>query len=496
MESQQGQVEISLAVNNRVITLTLPAEETLLFTLRERLSLKGTKNGCDEGVCGSCTILVDGRAMRACKLKTAQLDGAKVTTIEGVAQSSQLHPIQDAFIREGAIGCGFCTPGMVMAALALLETDPRPSEEQIKRALQPNLCRCVGYWPIVRAIRRVTGQPVERHYHAVGQVPSMRVVGQDVPRVDAVEKVTGQAVFADDLDFPDMLYAATVRSAHPYARIRGVDPSSALSLPDVVTVLTARDIPGENAHGKTVADQPILAADAVSYYGQPIALVAAQSLDVARQAAEQVVVDYDPLLPVLTAEEALSLGGANILHQAEVSRGDTRRGFEEAAVVVEDVFRTQRTDPLFLEPPAGVARIDAQEQLVLHAACQYPYGIRRQIARALAIGEDQVRVLQTTCGGAFGGKVEASVHLHLALLAWRLRRPVKMVYTRQETFLGTVKRHPMIMRYRVGADADGKLTAMEIRILADTGAFETSVRLRNFRTVSEENEWRLTTSLR
>lgn len=474
MSTERDLVRVSLEVNGHKHRLALPAKETLLETLRERLSLRGTKNGCGEGICGSCTVLVDGRARRACVARTTELSGAKITTIEGLAPGGQLHPLQEAFIQEGAVGCGFCTPGMLMVALALLRADPSPSEGRIKRALQPNLCRCLGYWPILRAIQRAAGQKVQRRCRAQGRTGSLRLIGCSVPRIDAVEKVTGQAVFADDLVVPDMLCAATVRSTCPHARLLDIDASAALGLPGVVAVLTARDIPGENSFGKTVADQPILADDLISYYGQPVALVAANSMELARAAAEKVVVTCELLPPVLMEDTFEAGKPEHVLHHIHISQGDIRAGFERAAVTVEETFRTQRTDPLFLEPPAGVAQVDPQGHLLLHTACQHPYGVQRQIARALAIDEDRVRLLQTTCGGAFGGKVEASVQIHLALLAWRLRCSVKMVYTRAETFLSAVKRHPMLMKYRAAADSRGRLTAMQVTLLADTGAFETS----------------------
>lgn len=475
MDNASCLVDVQLNVNGIQYNLTVTEEETLIHTLRERLLLLGTKNGCSEGTCGACTVMVDGKARRACLLKTVDLAGAHVCTIEGVACGNKLHPLQEAFIQEGAVGCGFCTPGMVMASLALIEAESMPSESQIRRALQPNLCRCTGYWPIIRAVQRATGQMVDRRFLISSTTEPMRVVGQSVPKVDAIEKVTGKSRFADDLRFPNMVHAFTVRSPHPHARLLGIDSTEALAIPGVVAVVTAQDIPGFNGFGKNISDQPILATDYVSYRGQPVALVVAESQALAQQASTLVQVSYEVLSPVLSPEDAMSSGQADdIFAHVEVQSGDLNRGFAEAAVVVERTFRTQRTDAYFLEPAAGVAKIDENGCIVIYTACQHPYGARQQIAQALAIPENKVRIIMTACGGGFGAKVEASVQVHLGLVAWLLRKPVKMVLTRDESLLTTPKRHPMVMKYRVGANAKGQLTAAEIEILEDTGAFETS----------------------
>ncbi len=475
MNNESLLIDVTMEVNGILRRVAVSPTETLLHTLRERLRLVGTKNGCNEGTCGACTVIIDGLARRACRTKTVDLNGAHILTIEGVAAGKELHPLQKTFIEEGAVGCGFCTPGMIMAALALLEAEPCPSEEQIKRALQPNLCRCTGYWPIVRAIQKVAGQKVDQRFHRLGANKSMRVVGQSIPKVDAIEKVTGQSRFAEDLYLPDMVHAATVRSPHPYARLLDIDSKEALAIPGVLAVVTAKDIPGTNGFGKNFSDQPILAEDFVSYRGQPVALVVAESHELAHQAIDQVIVNYEVLEPVLSPEEAISSESADqMFAHVEVQSGDLNQGFSEADVIVERTFRTQHTDAYFLEPEAGLAEIDVDGCIVIHTACQHPYGVRQQIAQALDVPVTSVRLAMTTCGGGFGGKVEAPVQVHLGLLAWLLRRPVKITLTRGETLLTTPKRHPMVMKYRVGANADGQLTAAEIKILEDTGAFETS----------------------
>jgi CO/xanthine dehydrogenase Mo-binding subunit/aerobic-type carbon monoxide dehydrogenase small subunit (CoxS/CutS family) len=475
MRQQKNMVKVVLEINGQSHSLLVEREESLLDTLRNRLSLLGAKRGCEEGVCGACTVIVQGKARRSCRLKTAQLEGATVRTIESLSEGESLHPLQSAFIEEGAVGCGFCTPGMIMSTLALIEQNPVPDLREIKRALQPNLCRCSGYWPAIRAVQRATGQPVKLSRQHTGVAEPMRVVGRTVLKADAVAKVNGQATFGADIQAPDLAHAVLIRSPYAHARLLHIDSSPAMEIPGVLAVLTADDIPGENAFGKNVADQPILATDVVRYRGQPVALVVAETREVALRAAEKVYVQYEVLPAVLTAEEAAERDWReDVLHHIEIRKGDVERGFGQASVTVERIFRTQRTDALFLEPPAGVAEVDEDGTLLLHAACQYPYGMRQQVARALALSTEQVRIVQVACGGAFGAKVESTIHLPLAVAAWRLRRPVKMVLSRDEVFLSVVKRHPMILKYRVGAEGDGKLSAMQIEIMSDTGAFETS----------------------
>jgi CO/xanthine dehydrogenase Mo-binding subunit len=415
---------------------------------------------------------VQGEAKRSCRLKTARLQGAQVRTIESVGDGEDLHSLQRAFIEEGAVGCGFCTPGMIMAALALIEQNPTPDVKEIKGALQPNLCRCTGYWPAIRAVQRATGQPIEMSRRHTGMTDPMRIVGRNVQKVDAAAKVSGRAVFGADIEASGIAHAVLIRSPHAHARLLHVDPSVAIGIDGVLAVLVADDIPGKNAFGFNVLDQPILASDEVCYIGQPVALLVAESAEIARRAAEKVDVLYEPLPAVLTAEEAVVHGRPeDILHHIELRRGDVEEGFSQATTIVERTYRTQRTDALYMEPDAGVADVDEDGTLLLYAACQNPYGMREDIAHALAIPIEQVQILGVQCGGAFGAKVESTIHLPLALAAWKLKRPVKMVFSREEVFLSSVKRHPMTMKYRVGANADGRLTAMRIEILSDPGAF-------------------------
>jgi xanthine dehydrogenase molybdenum-binding subunit len=465
---------ISLYVNSFPYQIEIEPRTTLLEVLRDELRLTGTKNGCGQGHCGACTVIVDGEAVRSCIYKASRADGAHVETIEGLAQDGKLHPLQEAFIKHGAVQCGFCTPGMIMAAKALLDAKPHPTDEQIKEALKHNLCRCTGYTRIIQAVRGATeGQPP--------QVPAtetpLAAVGRPVPRPDARAKVTGQATYAADLYFEGMLHVKVLRSKYPHARILGVDTSKAKTLPGVVAALTAEDVPGAKNHGVVRPDWPVLAYDKVRYVGDAIALVAAETEEIAVQALELIQVDYEPLPVVTSPQQALASNaplvhdGGNLLKHIQVRKGDAEKGFAEADVIVEREYRTPSLDHVFLEPEAGVAMMDEEGKITVYVGSQIPFDDRRQIAASLAIPQEKVRVKATQVGGAFGGKEDISVQIHVALLAQATGRPVKLVFTREESMIVHPKRHATTIRLRTGATRDGQLTAVQAEIYGDAGAY-------------------------
>jgi selenium-dependent xanthine dehydrogenase len=471
---------ISLYVNGTPRQVEIGPKTTLLEVLRDTLHLTGTKNGCGEGHCGTCTVIVDGKAVRSCITKASRADGARVETIEGLAENGELHPLQKAFIEHGAVQCGFCTPGMIMAAKALLDANPHPTDEEIKDTLKRNLCRCTGYTRIIQAIRGAAeGTPP--------QIPAtgspLAAVGRPIPRPDARAKVTGQATFAADLYFEGMLYAKVLRSTYPHARLLRVDTSKARDLPGVVAVLTAEDVPGAKNHGLVIPDWPVLAYDKVRYVGDAIALVAAETEEIAEKALELIQVDYEPLPVVTSPQEALAPDAplvhdsGNLLKHIQVRKGDAEEGFAEAQansrwhVVVEREYRTPTQEHAFMEPEAGVATIDDGGKITVYVGSQIPFDDRRQIAASLAIPEEKVRVKATQVGGAFGGKEDISVQIHVALLAQATGRPVKLVFTRQESLIVHPKRHATTIRLKMAATKDGKLTAVQAEIYGDAGAY-------------------------
>ena len=488
-------IKIKLTVNGIEHHLQVASTTTLADLLRRDLGLTGTKIGCGDGQCGSCTVLVDGKAVRACTYPARRADGKKVLTIEGLAASwgrpGELHPLQKAFIEHGAVQCGFCTPGLLMAAAALWNkmaaADSLPTEEEIKKALARNACRCTGYASILRAVQSAvheyhTGHPLPPV--SIETVEPLKVIGRSCPRPDAVAKVTGAARFADDYTFPGMLYGATLRAAYPHARILSIDTSQAQALPGVHAVLTHADVPGRNRHGLVIPDWPVLCEDKVRYLGDAVAIVAAETPEIARQALKLIQVEYEPLPVVANAEQAREPDAplvheewptGNLLEHIKVRHGDVEQGFAQADVIVEAEYRTPAYDHLFLEPECSIgvpAGYDADHpRLTVYVGSQIPYADRAQIAAALALPEEAVRVRGTLIGGGFGGKEDIMGQIHAALLAQATGRPVKILYDRDESLLAHPKRHATVIRIKTGARRDGTLTAVQAELVGDAGAY-------------------------
>lgn len=469
------QETISLDINDRSYEVVVSKKTMLLDVLRDQLHLTGTKNGCGHNACGACKVIVHGEAVNSCVYPAKKAVGRKIETIEGLARDDKLHPLQEALVRRGAVQCGFCTPGFIMAAKALLDRNPRPAREEIVEILTGNLCRCTGYTKIIEAVEEVAGLPAEAKPPLVEKEP-LHTVGRFLPRPDAVEKVTGRALYAADLYFDGMLYAKVLRSEYPHARLVKMDTSKAKALPGVAAVLTAEDIPGERNHGLARPDWPVLAYDKVRYLGDAMAIVAAETEEIAQEALELIEVEYEPLPIVSSPEEALEPGarpiheGGNVLEHIKVRKGDVEQGFTQADLIVENNYYTPRGDHCFLEPEAGVATID-EDVITVYVGSQIPFADRRQIAASLAIPEEKVRVIQTRVGGAFGGKEDISVQIHVALLAHLTGRPVKLVWSRQESMIAHPKRHQTSIWMKTGATREGRVLAVEARILGDSGAY-------------------------
>lgn len=468
---------IDFVVNGEERSVEVGERTTLLEVLREDLGLTGTKNGCGQGHCGACTVLVDGQAVQSCVYLARRADGATVETIEGLAPEGELHPLQQAFIDQGAVQCGFCTPGMIMAAKALLDQNPQPSPEEVLLALENNLCRCTGYSSIVRAVRQAVGLEVPEVELAPS--PPLEVVGRSLPRPDARDKVTGAARYAADYAVEGMAYAAVRRSDHAHARVLRIDTSSAQEMDGVVLILTATDIPGRSRHGLIRHDWPVLVdvGQEVRYRGDALAVVVAETEGQAKAAAEAIEVAYEVLPAVFSPREALQQGaptlheGGNLLRHIEVRKGDVEAGFEAADLVVEGTFQTPAIEHAFLEPEAALAVRQAPSRITLYVGSQIPFADREQIAATLNFPLEWVRVVQPAVGGAFGGKEDISVQIHAVLGTYRSGRPVKLVLDRQESIRVHPKRHATSIYLRVGVTREGRLTAVQAEILGDAGAY-------------------------
>ena len=479
--------EITLTVNNIQYQLTVKPGETLAALLRNQLRLTGTKIGCDEAECGSCTVLVDGEPMMSCIYPAARADGKSIVTIEGLAERVEegikLHPLQEAFVQHGAVQCGFCIPGQIMTAHALLKRNPDPTSDDVRHALKDTLCRCAGYPTIENAILAAahtlrTGDPLPLPV-IPDSIHQHQFVGHTHTRPDGVDKVTGQAIFTDDLEFEGMLFAKAKRAMVPHAILKRLDISKAQELEGVAAVLTADDIPGEHNHGLVIFDWPAIIAvgDPVRYVGDSVAIVAAETPEIAEQAVELIEVEFD-LLPVITDpvqalqdDQPKLHESGNLLKHIKVRKGDMDAGFADADIVLEHTFHTQTTDHAFMEPECSIAVPKDDGRMEIYVGSQIPYQDRSQVARILGWDENRVRIVGQKMGGGFGGKEDITGQIHVALLANVTQRPVKFLFDRHESLLVHPKRHATQIRVKLGAKKDGHILAIETELFGDTGAY-------------------------
>ena len=481
---------IELTVNGKKMSVAEQPGEMLSDLLRYRLGLTGTKIGCNEAECGACTVLVEGKPVLSCTFPAIKAHGKQVVTVEGLAAQAKvqdgngcLHPLQEAFIQYGAVQCGFCIPGQLMTAYALLAKNPQPSEAEIKYALKDTLCRCAGYPSIIQAIQAAgkamqMGQPVQEPAIPAAAKPQ-QAVGQLHPRPDAADKVTGRAIFTDDIQFEGMLHARVKRAMIPSAIVRKLDVSRARELPGVAAVLTAEDIPGEHNHGLVIPDWPSLVGvgEKIRTVGDAVAVVAAETRAIATQALELIAVEFDPLPVVSDPVQARQPGApeihasGNLLKHIKVRKGDVDQGFAEADVIVEHTFHTPIHDHAFMEPECSIARLKEDGRMQIYVGSQIPYSDRSQVARALGVPDEQVHVIGQLIGGGFGGKEDIAGQIHAALLARATGRPVKLLYDRHESLIAHPKRHATQIRVKAGTRQDGRLVAVETELYGDTGAY-------------------------
>lgn len=464
---------IELYLNGHRVTAA--GDMNLLEYLREEARLTSVKNGCGEGACGACMVLVDGRAKRACALTLGKVQGKQVVTVEGLAEREK-EIYAWAFAEAGAVQCGFCTPGMVISTKALLDRQPNPTVKQVKQALKYNLCRCTGYVKIEQAVL-LAARALRREIALVEGAGS--AVGARLRRVDAREKVLGTGQYVDDLQAEGMLYAAVLRAKHPRALVKVIDVTAAQAHPEVEAVLTAGDIPGNRYWGMIFKDWPALVATGESsrYVGDALALVAARTKAAAREALALIRVEYEELKPVTTTAEALQEEapsihpGGNILSTTMVNRGDAREALAGSKYVVTQRYTTPPTEHAFMEPESALAIPTSEGGITVYVSCQSVYEDRHGIAAILGLPLEKVRVISKLVGGAFGGKEDLSVQHHAALLARHTGKPVKLTLSRRESMLVHPKRHAMEIELTTGCDEQGKLTAIKAKLVADTGAY-------------------------
>ncbi len=494
--------KISFTVNRSPVNLEVDPSRPLLDVLRGELGLTGAKQGCDhEGECGACTVLLDGQPVRSCLTPVGKVAGRRVETVEGLGGPEGLHPLQAAFIEAGAVQCGYCTPGMLMAGKALLDRTLQPAREEIAEALEGNLCRCTGYAKIVHAIElaaeRMRGEARDRpstenrdpkgakEQATGGTAPGgrtdrARVIGGSMVRVDSLEKVTGAARFVEDLSPRGTLQGRVLRSPHHHARILSIDARPALQIPGVVCALTAADIPGENGLGDYSQDEPLLppVGTTVRMIGAPVALLAAESDEAARAGLAAIDVQYEVLPHTFTVEDSLVPGAtpiageANILTRFEVRHGDLDAAFAGSDTILESEYRMAFLEHGALEREALLGAFDSEGRLTVTGGTHEPFLQQGYIAASLAIPRERVRVVMPPTGGSFGGKQDPWPFLATALMTYHTQRPVMLAYSRQESFAASPKRHPYTVRSRIGATREGRLTGIHLRIDANTGAYD------------------------
>jgi aldehyde oxidoreductase len=474
--------KVALTVNAHPVQVVVDEKQAVLLDLvREDLGLTGTKQSCDrKGQCGTCMVLVNGKAVLSCITKVAALEGAEVTTIEGLGTPDRPNLVQQAFVLAGAVQCGFCIPGMIVTATELLEANPAPTRAEIGRALRRNLCRCTGYVKIIDAVQ-LAGRFLRGEIAPADLLPGPDAppLGVSHPRPSALAKACGTAAFGADIRMPGALEIAVVRSPHAHAVIRGIDTAAAAAMPGVAGVMTAADIKGTNRIKYTVADRPILCDDTVRTLGDAVAIVAAETKEQALAAVDAVVVDYE-LLPVLASPEAALADGApqihpdlpNLCYSQPIVKGDVASAFASAAAVVEGRFRTQINHQAPLEPEVSLAYLEGEGEDAELVVIGRSINIHLALASLqAALGWEAIRYEEAFSGGQFGIKVEVITEGIAAAAALHFRRPVRYVPSLAESMLATSKRHPFDMGIRLAANAEGRLTALDMDITVDNGAY-------------------------
>ena len=470
---------LALTVNGQAVRIDCAPTKRLAHALREDLALTGTKIGCDAGDCGACTVLIDGRQVCSCIMPVAQAEGREVTTVEGLADSGRLNGLQRAFLKHGAAQCGICTPGMLMAATDLLSRNANPDEAAVQDALGGVLCRCTGYRKIIDAVLAVAAGGNETE-----SPPAGTAVGSRMARLDAPAKLTGAEKFGADKAPAGALFLRIIRSPHARARFSLGDLEAfRREHPAVEGIISAADVP-ENSFAvfPVPKDQPVLADGHVRFRGEAVlGLIGGETAIRAIPEAE-VPIAWQPLPALETPEQALTATGdwlhdfapENVLCRGQVVKGDVQPALAASAFTAEGEFRTSHVEHAYIEPEAGYAELfeeGGRTRIRVFACTQTPYMDREEVARVLKLPLEAVHVVPSAIGGGFGGKLDVSVQPLLAVAVWKMRRPVRMVYTRPESMVSTTKRHPARIRARLGCDQEGRLTAVNFAGDFNTGAY-------------------------
>lgn len=451
-------------------------DEKLLSYLRDTLKLKGTKDGCSEGACGACTVIINGKATKACVPLLSKLEGAEIITIEGLSQFEK-DIYSYCFAEAGAVQCGFCIPGMIMSAKALLANNQNPTRDDVKKAIRGNICRCTGYVKIEDAIL-MAARYFREGIEVVPEKESGRI-STCFRRIDAVEKALGEGKYSDDFEVEGMVFASALRSPAPRARIITIDSSECEKDPRCVAVIKREQVP-ENKIGHLKHDWDVLIGEGMvtHYIGDALCLVVSEDKTALEELKKKIHVEYEELPGLYTPQDALKSEIViheneenNILSTQHILRGDASKVLEECEYVVEQDYHTPFTEHAFMEPECAIAMPDKNRGIFAITGGQSVYDDQEEIARMLHLPKHRVRVHSALVGGGFGGKEDMSVQHHAALCAYILQRPVKVKLSRQESLIVHPKRHPMDIHIKLGADKNGRFQALKAEIIADTGAY-------------------------
>lgn len=487
-------MEITVTINGLKKTITTHPDERLADLLR-RQGLLSVRRGCDgEGACGICSIILNGRKVNSCLLLSGQADGAEILTVEGLSKGRALHTIQKAFLEAGIVQCGYCSPGMMLAVHELLSREKHPDKSAIQDALSGSMCRCTGYQQFFDAIRKaeesdfVLDTPTFRD--------ELRVVGKPLPKVDGPRLVTGAPSYVEDMVTPNALHIKVLRSPHAHALIKSIDASRAEALPGVHLVVTHKNGPKTyyNSAGQGYPEpspyDTRLVDDKVRYVGDRVAIVAAETEQIAEEALSLIDVEYEVLPAVFTPEEAAK-PGAPIVHDRDISIdplpihqqpkkniaahneggiGDMEKGFKEADVVIERTYHASCVQCTPMETHRCFGYIE-NDRLVLRASTQVPWHVRRIVSNIIGVKENKVHVIKERVGGGYGAKQDIVLDDIVAWVAWQTGKPSFYKMTREEEFMATRTRHPMTFTIRMGATKDGRITAIDMKEIADTGSY-------------------------
>ena len=458
------------------VRVTPSKNQKLLRFLRDELHLTSVKDGCSQGACGACTVIIDGVTCKACVPDTDSLDGKSVITVEGL-NDWEKEVYTFAYAEAGAVQCGFCIPGMVMCTKALLDKNLAPTELEIRYALRNNYCRCTGYVKIIAAVE------LAAQIMRDGRIPEAGAKdwkpGNRVQRIDAREKVLGEGKYPDDYYLPGMLWGSLLRSKYARARVLSIDTKKAKALPGVRGVYTAADVPGENLIGHLRHDQYVFVpvGELVHYLGDPVALVVAEDHETAEKAKKLIKVEYE-VLPVVNSIASAAAPDApiviegmenNICSHEHISRGNAQAAIEQSKYVISQHFETPWTEHAFLEPECAVAFIDSEGDVFVYSTDQSAHQTLHECI--MTLGTDKVKVQNALVGGGFGGKEDMTAQPYAALGAYLTKEPVKVKLSREESLLVHPKRHHFAMDFTMGCDKNGMIQGVKAVVKTDTGAY-------------------------